>query len=150
MTNQLQNENMETQLLRDSQIFPSEEVLKNVLERDAYEAFDSFMNVITGAEYGLTYEWRYYNDGKSWLCKILHKKKTVMWLSVWDGFFKISFFFTEKHLEGIAALDIAENIKEDFCNAKPFGRMIPMVFEINNKKQFPDLLTVAAFKKNLK
>lgn len=73
-----------------------------------------------------------------------------MWLSVWDGFFKISFFFTEKHLEGIAALDIAENIKEDFCNAKPFGRMIPMVFEINNKKQFPDLLTVAAFKKNLK
>ena len=83
---------METQLLRDPQIFPTEDVLKNALEPDAYEVFASFMNVITSAEYGLTYEWRYYNDGKSWLCKILHKKKTVMWLSVWDGFFKISFF----------------------------------------------------------
>ena len=141
---------METQLLRDPQIFPTEDVLKNALEPDAYEVFASFMNVITSAEYGLTYEWRYYNDGKSWLCKILHKKKTVMWLSVWNGFFKISFFFTEKHLEGIAALDIAENIKEDFCKAKPIGRLIPMLFNINNKKQFPDVLTVAAFKKSLK
>ncbi len=141
---------METQLLRDPQIFPTEDVLKNALEPDAYEVFASFMNVITSAEYGLTYEWRYYNDGKSWLCKILHKKKTVMWLSVWNGFFKISFFFTEKHLEGIAALDIAENIKEDFCKAKPIGRLIPMLFNINNKKELSDVLTVAAFKKSLK
>lgn len=73
-----------------------------------------------------------------------------MWLSVWNGFFKISFFFTEKHLEGIAALDIAENIKEDFCKAKPIGRLIPMLFNINNKKELPDVLTVAAFKKSLK
>mgnify|MGYP001020424572 FL=1 len=141
---------METQLLRDPQIFPTEDVLKNALEPDAYEVFASFMNVITSAEYGLTYEWRYYNDGKSWLCKILHKKKTVMWLSVWNGFLKISFFFTEKHLEGIAALDIAENIKEDFCKAKPIGRLIPMLFNINNKKELSDVLTVAAFKKSLK
>ncbi|MFA7584234.1 MAG: DUF3788 family protein [Proteiniphilum sp.] len=141
---------METQLLRDPNIFPSEEVLKNALEPDAYEALESFMNVITSAAYGLTCDWRYYNDGKSWLCKILHKKKTVMWLSVWNDFFKISFYFTEKHLEGIAALDIAENIKEDFCKAKPIGRLLPMLFNINHKKQLPDVLTVAAFRKNLK
>jgi len=141
---------METQLLRDPHIFPSEDVLKDVLEPDAYEAFESFMNEITSAEYGLTYEWRYYNDGKSWLCKISHKKKTVMWLSVWNGFFKISFYFTEKHLVGIGALEIAENIREDFCKAKPIGRLIPMLFNINNIKQLPDILTVTAFKKNLK
>lgn len=141
---------METQLLRDPHIFPSEDVLKDVLEPDAYEAFESFMNGITSAEYGLTYEWRYYNDGKSWLCKISHKKKTVMWLSVWNGFFKISFYFTEKHLVGIGALDIAENIREDFCKAKPIGHLIPMLFDINNIKQLPDILTVTAFKKNLK
>ena len=73
-----------------------------------------------------------------------------MWLSVWNGLFKISFYFTEKHMEGIAALDIAENIKEDFCKAKPIGRLLPMLFNINHKKQLPDVLTVAAFRKNLK
>ena len=52
-------------------------------------------------------EWRYYNDGKAWLCKVVNKKKTVFWLSIWEHYFKTSFYFTEKHLESIDALNIA-------------------------------------------
>ena len=141
---------METRLLNDPNIIPSEEVLKNVLGNNAYGIFESFMNTITGADYGLTGEWKYYNDGKSWLCKVSYKKKTVHWLSVWEGYFKIAFYFTEKHLEGIAALDISENIKEEFCKMKPVGRLLPMIFNIHQKEQLDDLLKVVAFKKNLK
>lgn len=98
----------------------------------------------------MTIEWRYYNDGKAWLCKVTYKKKTVLWLSAWEGFFRTAFYFTEKHLEGIAALDISETIKEDFCKAKPIGRLIPMIIDVNDKKQLNDLLTIVRFKKNLK
>jgi hypothetical protein len=141
---------MDTQILRDPLIYPSVEVLENALGCAAYEAFNSFMHTITSADYGLTYEWRYYSDGKSWLCKISHKKKTVMWLSVWNGFFKISFYFTEKNLCEIETLGIADNIKEEFCKAKPIGKLIPMLFVVNNKQELLDVLTVAAFKMSLK
>ena len=141
---------METQLLRDPGIIPSAEVLKNGLGDSVYEVFESLMSTVTGTEYGLIYEWNYYNDGKVWLCKASHKKKTILWLSVWEGFFKTSFFFTEKHLEGIAALDIAEYIKEDFCKAKPVGKLLPMIFNIFQKEQLKDLLKVITFKKGLK
>jgi len=141
---------METLLLKDPDVLPSEDVLKNALGSDIHKVFESFMNTITGADYGLTDEWKYYNDGKSWLCKIVHKKKTVLWLSVWEGYFKIGFYFTEKHLEGIAALDISENIKEDFCKMKPVGRLLPMIFNIHQKEQLDDLLKVVAYKKSLK
>jgi len=141
---------METQLLKDPDVPLSEDVLKNALGNDIHNVFVSFMNTITGADYGLAYEWKYYNDGKSWFCKIIHKKKTVLWLSVWEGYFKIAFYFTEKHLEGIAALDISENIKEDFCKMKPVGRLLPMIFNIHQNEQLDDLLKVVAFKKNLK
>ncbi|HQH66617.1 MAG TPA: DUF3788 family protein [Clostridia bacterium] len=141
---------METQLLRDSEIFPSAEVLKETLGNDIYDVFKSFMDTVTGAEYGLTHEWNYYNDGKSWLCKVSNKKKTTFWLSVWEGYFQIGFFFTEKHLEGIAELDIAESIKEDFCKAKPIGKLLPMIFKISRKEQLDDLQKVMAFKKSLK
>lgn len=141
---------METKmLLRDADIYPSDEVLKDALG-EVYSILTCFLETIIGDEYGLITEWRYYNDGKAWLGKVQHKKKTVLWLSVWEGFFKASFFFTEKHLEAIATLDISEAIKEDFCKAKPLGRLIPMIIDVNKSEQLTDLLTVVRFKKSLK
>lgn len=142
---------MEAQmLLRDPDVFPSDDVLQNVLGTTVYSVLASFLKTITNEEYGLTIEWRFYNDGKVWLGKVLNKKKTILWLSVWDDFFKISFYFTEKHFEGIAALNIAETIKDEFARAKRSGRLIPMIFDVNSQEQEDDLLKVVRFKKSLK
>ena len=89
---------MEKRLLSEQEIIPTEEVLKDVLG-NGYRAFEELINAITTPELGLIPEWNYYKDGKSWLCKVCYKKKTIFWLSVWDKFFKICFYFTEKHLE---------------------------------------------------
>jgi len=140
---------MKIQLLREPGIFPSKEVLKDVLG-EIYDVLEILEARITQSEFALTLDWRYYNDCKSWLCKVQYKKKTVFWLSVWDGFFQTTFFFLERHLEGIVALDISEQIKEDFCQMKPVGRLIPMVIKINNQEQLTGLLKVVEFKKNLK
>nr|WP_321520356.1 DUF3788 family protein [uncultured Macellibacteroides sp.] len=141
---------MEAQmLLRNADTFPSDKVLKDALG-DVYNVLDSFLGTITNEEYVLSFEWRYYNDGKAWLGKVQHKKKTVLWLSVWEGFFKVSFFFTEKHLEAIAALDISETVKNKFACEEPTGRLLPMVIEVNNENQLKDLLTVVRSKKSLK
>ncbi len=142
---------MEAQmLLRNAEIYPSDDVLKDALGEVYGGVLNSFFKTITDDEYGLNIEWRYYNDGKAWLGKVLHKKKTILWLSVWEGFFKVSFYFTEKHLEAIATLDISESFKEDFCKAKPAGRLIPMIIDIKTDNQLKDLLTVVRFKKSLK
>jgi len=137
---------METQLLRKPEIFPSSEVLKEALG-EAYNVLEDLEKMLTQEEFALTFNWHYYNDGKSWLCKVSHKKKTVFWLSVWDGFFQTSFFFLERHLEGIAALQIEEN---SYTMAKEWGKMIPVIFKIKNKKQIPGLLKMVEFKKKAK
>lgn len=140
---------METQmLLRNANIYPTDEVLEDVLG-EIYRVLEMFLKTITSEAYGLTIEWRYYNDGKAWLGKIQHKKKTILWLSVWEGFFKTSFYFTEKHIEAIEALDIAESIKENFCKAKPSGRLIPLIIDIHSGHQLDDVLMVVRFKKSI-
>jgi hypothetical protein len=53
-------------------------------------------------------------------------------------------------LEGIAALDIAEQIKEDFCRTKPVGKLLPMLLNINKHEQLADLLKVIDYKKKAK
>ena len=137
---------MEVQSLREQEIFPSEEVLRNILGR-VYDVWTELETRVTQGEFSLTLAWNYYKDEKSWLCKVCYKKKTVFWLSVWDGFFKTSFFFLERHLEGLAALEIDDN---SFTVEKEWGKMIPLIFNIKNKKQFPDLLKVVEFKKKAK
>jgi hypothetical protein len=140
---------MELQLLREPDIFPSKEVLQNLLGK-VYNVFEAFETCVTQNDMALTIEWHYYKDGKNWLGKVCHKKKTVFWLSVWEGYFKTTFFFLERHLEGIAELNISEQIKEDFCTTKSVGKLLPMLISINNTEQLPDLLKVIEFKKKAK
>ena len=140
---------METPLLKDPDTYPSDEVLRSVL-KDSYYAFEETMKQITGADYGLVPQWRYYNDGKAWLCKVGFKKKTVFWLSVWDGYFKAGFYFVERHCPGVLELDIDERLKEDFKTKKPFGTLFPLAIEMRRKEQVKDLLMVIDYKKSLK
>ena len=140
---------MEVQLLREQEIFPSEEVLKTVLGQ-VYDVWTEMEKHVTQGEFALTFNWNYYRDGKSWLCKVCHKKKTVFWLSVWEGLFKTTFYYTEKHLTGIADLDISEQIKEDFYQMKPIGKLLPMVINIYKQEQLVDFLKIVKFKKELK
>lgn len=140
---------MEAMPLKDPQKLPGKEVLESVL-KNSYSLYDELIKIISGPEYNLVPEWHYYNDGKAWLCKVCFKKKTVFWLSVWEGYFKTSFYFTEKHLQGIAELDIAESIKDDFSRSKPVGKLLPLVTDMKSKTQINDLLTIINFKKSLK
>jgi len=140
---------MEVQLLKEQEIFPSREVLQDVLGK-VYDVWAELETRVTQDELALTLDWNYYRDGKAWLCKVCHKKKTVFWLSVWEGFFKTGFYFTEKHLAGIADLDISEQIKEDFCRMKPIGKLLPMVINIDQQEQLVDLLKIVKFKKEAK
>ncbi|HJG22377.1 MAG TPA: DUF3788 domain-containing protein [Enterococcus durans] len=66
-------------------------------------------------------DWRFYNDGKAWLSKGedkwttsrgSQKVKPIFWLSIWDGFFKVSFHFPEKMREELVTLSLREEIKE--------------------------------------
>ena len=140
---------METPLLRDPGTPPSDEILKGVL-KGSYSAYEETIKTITGPEYGLMPQWNYYKDGKAWLCKVCYKKKTVFWLSVWEGYFKTAFYFVERYCPGIDKLVIDESIKEDFKTKKPFGTMFPLVIKISKKDQIKDLLKVIEYKKSLK
>ena len=121
---------MEVQLLREQEIFPSKEVLQGILGK-VYDVWAELESQVTLDELALTLEWNYYKDAKSWLCKVCHKKKTVFWLSVFEGCFKTTFTFLERHLAGIDELDISKQTKEDFCRMKPVGKLLPMLISIN-------------------
>lgn len=138
------------QSLKDPEIFPSDEILRKALGQNVFSAYQELFETLSQAEFGLSHEWRYYNDGKAWLCKVSDRKKTIFWLSVWETFFKISFYFTEKTRTGISELNISNDEIRRFEQVVPIGKLIPLTLEIQNKVQLGDLLKIVEYKKKLK
>ena len=138
----------EKPLLRDPEVKPDEKLLRSVLGDKEYSLYERVLNEI--GPFGADFQWNYYKDGHAWLCKVVLKKKTLFWLSVWDGYFKVSFYFTEKHVESIMALDIDTEIKECFATAKSFGKLIPLTISVDSNEKVDDLKVVAQYKSTIK
>lgn len=138
---------MENMLLREREIYPNGGVLRNLLG-DVFLSFEDLEQRLVSKD--LVYIWNYYNDGKAWLCKVQFKKKTVFWLSVWEGFFKIGFYFNEKNYLGIYDLGLEESILRNFENTKLVGKFRQLIFEIRDNSQFEDIEKVVDYKTSLK
>ncbi len=66
--------------------------------------------------------WKYYKDGKSWLFRTLKKKKTIFWIRILDGTFRIAFWFADKLEPIILQSALPESIKSEYKNAKRFNK----------------------------
>ncbi len=149
---------MPMQLLRDINIEPNEEIIASCLGK-TNNIYKTFIEELNKNNISLM-EWRYYKDGKAWLSKGeykwttsrgTNKIKTIFWLSIWEGFFKISFFFPCNMKEELLKLPISKDIKNLIKNTNPMGktmRFMPIVFNVNNDKQLDDILILANFKKD--
>lgn len=139
---------METPLLTDPDTAPSPAVLEDALGR-TYAAYGAFIETIESGAYGFSPEWRYYRDGKAWLCKITFRKKTVAWLSIWPGCFKVACYFTEQSGAGISNLEISAAAKERYRIHQPIGRLKPLVFEVSRKVQLAEVYCLLHYKAGL-
>lgn len=150
--------NNKKQLLLDANVIPTPEIISDGLG-SANKVYINF--IVEIKEYGVSLmDWRYYNDGKAWLSKGEYKWSTsrgtdkvkpIFWLSIWEGFFKVSFFFAQKSLDELLALPISSNtkqsIRETVINGKP-SRFIPVIFDIDKQEQLDDVYILIKLRKS--
>jgi len=133
--------------LKDETVFPDDAVLQKALAA-SYRAYQQLLGLFE--KHGLKHEWRYYKDGKAWLCKVQKKAKTVIWMSAWTGYMKATIYFPERYAEGILGLPISEEARESIRNDKNVGKSKPCTFEIRDETVLKDLETVLIHKMTVK
>ena len=148
----------EQQLLRDPGIEPTSDVIAEGLGA-ANKAYAKFIEGLN--KYDVSAEWRYYNDGKAWLGKGLYKWTTArgtkkematFWLSVWDGFFRVSIFIPEKARADAFSLTLDDEVKNMIENSKQMGKLkfFPLVFDLRSAELFEDIYALIDFRKTIK
>jgi len=140
---------MERPRLNDEKQYPDDEVLAKYLGK-AKPAWDAFAAGITAGFGEDALEWRYYRDGQAWLCKVVHKKKTVCWVSVWDKSFKTAFYFTAKNDKDIEALPIPSALKDRYSAHAPIGKLKPLTVDVRTVKALEPVSVLVKYKSGLK
>ena len=136
---------MQPPVLTDPKQFPSDEVVFSHIgtRRSLWEALFARLH----AEHpDFAERWRYYNDGKSWLLNVSRKKKTVFWLSVIEGTFRITAYFTDKAAGAIRASTLSVPLKEQFETGRSLGKLRPITITFEKKSDVEDARTLIALK----
>lgn len=136
---------MEPMVLTDPKQFPSEDVIFSHLgkNRTHWEALFAFVHT---EHPDFDEHWRFYNDGKSWLLNVSRKKKTVFWLTVIDGTFKVTRYFTDKTTAAIEASALSDELKEQYRNGKFYGKLRAITVTFRKKRDVEDAKALIAIK----
>jgi hypothetical protein len=140
---------MDQPLLSDKTQFPTEEIIFSHLGKTK-NIWIPFFEYLHENHPDISSEWRFYNDGKSWLMKNVRKKKTVFWLSVQKGFFRITFYFTDKTAKAIAGSTLPADIKKQFKEGKQYGKIRGLTVLFKYKKDIETAKTLLAIKLSMK
>ena len=146
------------QLLRNPDINPSSDVISNALGESS-NVYKEFINELSSHDIHL--EWRYYNDGKAWLAKGLfkwtgvrggQKEKTIFWISIWDGFFKVTIYIPKKSCSDVLSLPLDDEVKLMISASQQMGKLkyFPIVFDLYSNEMFEVVFLLADFKKSIK
>ena len=82
---------MDQLILTDKNQFPTEEIIFSHIGKSKI-FWESIFKYIHMNHPDFSEQWKYYNDGKSWLLKITKKTKTIFWLSIIHDSFIITFY----------------------------------------------------------
>lgn len=140
---------MDQRMLTDKNQFPSDEIIFSHIGKNKklwIELFDS----IQADHPDFAKEWRYYNDGKSWLLKVTRKTKTIFWLSVIQGTFRITFYFTDKSEKTIEESPISAELKDKFKSGKHYNKIRGLTISFADKKDLEYAKTLISIKLNAK
>lgn len=149
---------MAEQLLKNPEIKPTSEVLADCLGK-ANSAYIKFSEKLK--KHDIQLEYRYYTDGNAWLGKGVYrwtgprggkKEATVFWLSVWDKFFKVTFYIPEKLRAEVLNLPLDKEVLKTIEDAGQMGKLkfFPLIFDIDSDKLLDTLYILIDYKKTIK
>jgi hypothetical protein len=94
--------------------------------------------------------WRYYDDGKRWLLKLTRKSKTICWVVVERGSFRVGFYFPERLTSTLLESELSAEQKKELRSGKPLGKLRPVGVTFGARRGVRDVLTLISLKERLK
>jgi len=140
---------METAILNNKDQFPTDEIIFSHIGKLS-NLWKSVFEFIHENYPEIESQWRYYNDGKSWLMKVTRKTKTIFWLSLYEKTFRTTFYFTAKAEEAVMNSTLPGEIKQTFLENKAGGKLRNITIYFKNKSDLETVKELISLKLKIK
>ena len=140
---------MEPLVLTDKSVYPYDDLIFSIIGNNSvywkellaaiHERFPESEEV-----------WKYYNDGKNWLFRVVLKKKTLFWIGVLEDTFRITFYFGDKAEPVIEKSSLPDEMKASFKNGKRYGKIRPITIKIKSRGDVDNALVINGIKAAMK
>ena len=110
----------------DKAVVPDEAMVASAL-RTAYPISEELRSHVEGSYPSITAEWKHYGKSAGWSCKLLSKKRNLLFFVPLENSFRLRIVLGDKAVACLEAVPvIPEDVKEAFRAAKPYseGRSI--------------------------
>lgn len=140
---------METPILTDKLIVPTDEILKSTYA-NGIKIYQELKTQLQKKFPDIILEWKFYPDGKRWLMPAVYKKKPLFWMGAFQHGLKVSFWFGKKAEPFIENSSLSESIKELYRTAQQnkLGRGISILLE--NNETIETILQIIEVKSKIK
>lgn len=135
-------------ILTNKEEYPTTEVLKQYFSEAEYELYMLLLDHLQ--ENDLQVEWNYYKDGKSWLGKIMFKKKNLGWLSYLETGLQVGVYFGERLWPSVLNLDIDERIHSQLPQIQKSGKLYGIIVPISDEAYVNATMILLLLKKTAK
>lgn len=131
--------------LKNKDVYPSDEVIFSIIG-DKKIVWQGIMDHICKNYPDSAGEWRYYNDGKQWLFKMVRRKKTIFWTGLIKNTFRITFYFSEKNAYLIEESDLPQSVRDNYKSSVSPGKITPITTEISGTPDMDMILKLIDLK----
>lgn len=140
---------MEALLLKDPMVIPNDDLVFSIIG-DKSILWRRIISYLHENHKDISEVWRFYNDGKCWLFRTLKKKKTIFWVGIIDGTFRVSFYLGGKAEPLIAKSDLPERIKNEFINDKNNSMFRSITIKMGKGEDAENVIKLIEIKLKLK
>lgn len=80
------------------------------------------------------------------------KRNNRFWLSIWEGFFKVTIYVPEKARADVLSLPLDNEVKLMIADSKQMEKLkyFPVVFDLCSEEQFEAVFLLVDFRKSIK
>ncbi len=139
---------MATIVLNDQSVHPSDEIVFSFIGENKV-LWKMLHQKLNEEHKDISTEWRYYNDGKSWLYRGLKKDKVVFWVGVFQDYFNVTFYLSKKAEELIANSELPVKMKQDFEDTKD-QKFRAIQVAVSNETDIENILKLIKIKLKVK
>ncbi len=140
---------MDKPILSNPEIFPNDQELTRHLKETKY-IWDDFLTTISSDHPDFDVTWKYYKDGGNWLCKVQRKTKTICWISIWEGIFKVTFYFGDKAESMLIRSALAAEYLKQYLNGKRYGKIRAITIDVTLQDHLTPIYQLIEVKLKLK